>query len=374
MGVSVRCKNIMEKATYITWFYFTRAVFERHKLLYTMLLALKIQMKAGEVKGEEFNMLLKGGAALDLKGQKRKPGDWLPDNAWLQLCQIRAFREDRTLVVAKEYIASAIGKKYLVFPPLDIEGVWAESTTHIPLIFLLSPGSSPDDAINLMAKRKKIRVDAISMGQGQEIKAAELMKAAVVNGSWVLLQNTHLGLGYMRTLENTILGLEEVEPNFRLWITSEPHPLFPIGLLQMSIKMTDEPPSGIKAGLRKSYAWLNQDWIEAVNRDEWRPMLFALCFMHTIVQERRKFGPLGFCIPYEFNMTDLEASSIYMKTHMTEVELKKGQVSWPAVQYMTCEVQYGGRITDDLDRRLFKTYGSLYLEPKIFEPDMEFSP
>merc|ERR1712159_823386 len=375
MGVSVRCKNIMEKATYITWFYFTRAVFERHKLLYTMLLALKIQMKAGEVKGEEFNMLLKGGAALDLKGQKRKPGDWLPDNAWLQLCQLRAFREDRTLVVAKEYIASAIGKKYLVFPPLDIEGVWAESTTHIPLIFLLSPGSSPDDAINLMAKRKKIRVDAISMGQGQEIKAAELMKAAVVNGSWVLLQNTHLGLGYMRTLEGYINSMEEVEPNFRLWITSEPHPKFPIGLLQMSIKMTDEPPSGMKAGLRKSYSgFLNQDWLEAVNRDEWKPMLFALCFMHSIVQERRKFGPLGFCVPYEFNGTDLEASAMYMRNHMTEVEMKKGQPSWLAVVYMVCDVQYGGRITDGLDAVLFKTYGNQMLTPRIFEATFEFAP
>merc|ERR1711871_414803 len=424
--VSVRCKNIIETATHITWFYFTRGVFERHKLLYTLLLALKIQLKAGEVKSDEFNMLMKGGAALDLKGQKRKPGDWLPDNSWLHLCQlgytfpvfkgvtstilgnadgwkewydyedpeiqtipdyegrlnpfqklclVRAFREDRTLVTVKEYIAHAIGKKYLVFPPLDIEGIWAESTTHIPLIFLLSPGSSPDDAIMLMAKRKKIRVDAISMGQGQEIKAAELMKAAVVNGSWVLLQNTHLGLGYMRTLEGWIGSLEEVEPNFRCWITSEPHPKFPIGLLQISIKMTDEPPSGMKAGLRKSYnTFLSQDWLEAVNREEWRPMLYALCFMHSIVQERRKFGPLGFCVPYEFNTTDLDASAMYLRNHMTEVEMKKGQPNWSAIVYMVCEVQYGGRITDNLDRVLFGQYGLSLLTPKIFDPAFEFAP
>lgn len=424
--VSIRCKNIMEEASHLTWFYFTRAVFERHKLLYTLLLTLKMQMKAGEVKADEFSMLLKGGAALDLKGQKRKPGDWLPDNSWLHLCQlgmtfplfkdvtntilgnpdawqewydyedpevqpipdyegrlspfqklclVRAFREDRSLVVVKEYIASAIGKKYLVFPPLDIEKIWGESTTHIPLIFLLSPGSSPDDAIMLMAKRKKIRVDAISMGQGQEIKAAELMKAAVVNGSWVLLQNTHLGLGYMRTLEQYIGSLEEVEPNFRLWITSEPHPKFPIGLLQISLKMTDEPPSGMKAGLRKSYStFLSQDWLEAVNREEWRPMVYALCFMHSIVQERRKFGPLGFCVPYEFNATDLEASAMYLRNHMTEVEMKKGQPNWSAIVYMVCEVQYGGRITDTLDRVLFGTYGVQLLTPKIFDPSFEFSP
>jgi dynein heavy chain len=244
-------------------------------------------------------------------------------------------------------------------------------------MFLLSPGSNPHAAIEGLARRRTIRVDAISMGQGQEIKAAQMMEGAVVTGSWVLLQNTHLGLGYMRTLEEYITNKNSdpnnpIDPAFRLWITSEPHPQFPIGLLQISIKMTDEPPSGIKAGLRKSYSWIDTDWLEAVNRDEWRPMLFALCFMHTIVQERRKFGSLGFCIPYEFNQSDLEASAIYMRNHMTEVELKKGQVSWVAVAYMVCEVQYGGRITDDIDRRLFNTYGDSFLTPKIFDPAFEF--
>lgn len=36
------------------------------------------------------------------------------------------------------------------------------------------------------------------------------------------------------------------------------------------------------------------------------------------------------------------------------------------VRYMVCEVQYGGRITDDLDRELFNTYGEEYLKDGIF--------
>jgi len=421
-----RIKNIIDEATYITFFYVCRGIFEKHKLVYILLLSLKVQVKSGDLSSTDFNTFLKGGAALDIKTEKRKPADWIPDMAWLHLCQmakcvpifrdlcdliarnidswknwydmenpevcpvpeyegrltafqklllVRSLREDRMLVAAKDYIVDVMGKKYLVFKPLDIESTWAESSTKIPLIFLLSPGSNPNAAIEAMAKRKKIRVDAISMGQGQEEKADKLLTGAVMSGSWVLLQNTHLGLGFMNTLEGKLSKMDEsISPQFRLWITCEPHPKFPIGLLQISIKMTDEPPAGVKAGLRKSFNWINQDMLEAVSREEWKFLLYSVCFMHTIVQERRNFGPLGFCIPYEFNQSDLEASVMYIRMHMIDVELKKGTISWPAVSYMVCQAQYGGRITDDFDRVLFNTYGDAWLGPKMFDPAFEFAP
>jgi hypothetical protein len=61
-----------------------------------------------------------------------------------------------------------------------------------------------------------------------------------------------------REVENFLVKAEDLHEDFRLWITAEPHPAFPIGLLQMSIKITNEAPVGMRAGLRNSYAWVTQ--------------------------------------------------------------------------------------------------------------------
>lgn len=66
----------------------------------------------------------------------------------------------------------------------------------------------------------------------------------VVQGEWILLQNSHLGLTYMNELFMVLTETKSCHDDFRVWITTEEHVDFPISLLQISIKFTNEPPQG----------------------------------------------------------------------------------------------------------------------------------
>ena len=56
-----------------------------------------------------------------------------------------------------------------------------------------------------------------------------------------------------------------------------------------------------------------QDMLDAVNRPDWRQLLFVLCYLHSVIQERRKFGPIGWNVPYEFNQSDLSACTQFLQ-------------------------------------------------------------
>ena len=155
--------------------------------------------------------------------------------------------------IIEKYIADSLGERYVDGVVLDMNKMLEESSARTPLVCFLSMGSDPSNLIEQLAKRLGIEVKAISMGQGQEIHARRLVANAQHGGTWVLLQNCHLSLDFCDEILGTLMFTGHLNDRFRVWITTEAHAKFPIGLLQMSIKYTAEPPQGIRAGLNRTF-------------------------------------------------------------------------------------------------------------------------
>eukprot|EP00879_Flechtneria_rotunda_P033061 GHRR01036584.1.p1 GENE.GHRR01036584.1~~GHRR01036584.1.p1 ORF type:complete len:384 (+),score=107.65 GHRR01036584.1:171-1322(+) len=102
----------------------------------------------------------------------------------------------------------------------------------------------------------------------------------------------------------------------------------------------------------------------------WRRLLFGLCLFHAVVQDRRKFGPLGWNIRYDFTDSDLSVSLAQLQEYLDHYECPPFKV----LQYLVTEINYGGRVTDDKDRRLINTLVRTFCSPDLLEEGYAFSP
>lgn len=404
-----RIANLNEYHTYAVYRYTCRALFERHKLLFSFQMCAKILEVAGKLNMDEYNFFLRGGVVLDREEQmdnpcpgwlsdanwdniteldkltnfhgimnsfEQYPRDWNqwytspePESAclpgeWENACSevqrmliVRSLRQDRVAFCVTAFIINNLGSKFTEPPVLDMRAVVDDSLPRSPLVFVLSPGVDPTGALQQLAEQCHMsqRFQTLSLGQGQAPIATRMIKEGVKEGQWVFLANCHLSLSWMPQLDKLVeqLQVENPHPSFRLWLSSSPHPEFPISILQASIKMTTEPPKGLRANMTRLYQLITEpQFSRCTKTTSYRRLLFSLCFFHSILLERRKFLQLGWNIVYGFNDSDFEVSENLLSLYLDEYE----ETPWEALKYLISGVNYGGHVTDDWDRRLLGTY------------------
>jgi len=162
--------------------------------------------------------------------------------------------------------------------------------------------------------------------------------------------------GFLLDLEKKLdaFAAEGSNPSFRLFVSSDPNKAIPIGLLERSIKLTNEPPQGVKQNIKRAFTQFTKEDIE--DKDpKIKTILFALCYFHSVMLERRKFGPKGWNMKYAFNAGDLRDSAIVLNNYM-ESNASSGKIPWDDLRYIFGEIMYGGHIVDDWDRILCAAY------------------
>uniref|UniRef100_A0A670JQ67 Dynein axonemal heavy chain 11 n=1 Tax=Podarcis muralis TaxID=64176 RepID=A0A670JQ67_PODMU len=423
-----RISNLTEAITYFTFLYVGQGLFERDKLIFLAQTTFQILLRSKEIELTELNFLLRftiehtykspvdflttqswsairaialmdefRGLDRDIEGSAKRwkkwvdsecpekekfPQEWKSKTSFQKLIMLRALRPDRMTYALRNFVEEKLGSKYVDGTRIDLAKSYEESSPATPIFFILSPGVDPLKDVEALGKKLDFTIDSgkfhnISLGQGQEVVAEEALKKAARHGHWVILQNIHLVVKWLGTLEKLLEEhSRESHPDYRVFISAEPAPspeehVIPQGILENSLKIINEPPTGMLANLHAALYNFDQDTLELCTREqEFKSIFFSLCYFHTCVAGRLKFGPQGWNRRYPFNVGDLTICVNVLYNYLEA----NSKVPWEDLRYLFGEIMYGGHITDDWDRRLCRTYLEEFMNPSLLEGDFALAP
>ena len=273
---------------------------------------------------------------LDWAGLDRKP--------FQKMLVVRCLRPDRMTSALTNFIRSTLpeGNSYIecdsTLNSLEIlDSCLEDSTPRTPIYFILSPGANVVADLDKKAAenglQKGISYHNVSMGQGQDVVAMSRLETAHRNGHWVILNNVHLMPKWLVELEKKLdeYAAEGSHDKFRVFLTSDPSKTIPIGILNRCIKLTNEPPTGLKANLKRAWCFFPKEYIEEAD-SKTRSILFGLCHFHSIVMERKQFGPMGYNMKYPFSIGDLRDSATCLQNYMDN--MGGGKIPWQDLKYI----------------------------------------
>ena len=423
-----RLRNIIDKLTMNVYNYTSLGIFEIHKLMFSFQMTIMIIEGDGKLNRPELDFFLKGSTKLEQSGRS-KPYSWVQDSGWKDLTSLvelsdkyinlishleenekewrdwyelerpedaqlpgefkaltrfqfllvlRCFRPDRVINGVKKFIIEYFNNnEYYVTPPtVQIEKIYSQSNAKAPIVFILSPGADPLSDVQKLGEQLGFhgnKFKFISLGQGVEAAAKSTVEQSGQRGNWVMLMNCHLLPKWLKELEKILEQMTKPHADFRLWLTTLPTENFPLSILQRSLKVVTEPPDGIKLNMKSIFAQLSEESLEECPHFAFRPLVYVLSFFHAIVQDRRKYGKIGWNVSYDFNLSDFRVSFRLLSMYLSKAYNNKDEaVPWGSLRYLIGEAMYGGRVTDDYDRRVLVTYLDEYMGDFLFDKNREF--
>ena len=420
--IAQRCMMFIERLTYAVFANVSRGLFANHREVFSFLIATALLRSTNKISDDMWKLFLRGPADVDMdKFEDPAPG--MEERIWEKCCALsktlpvfkdfqdkvkgdyenwKPLIEDASIEIPKPYdtldmfykliIASCVarrkvvslvrllvrevlGEKFIAQADVDLAAPFADTSSDTPLLFVLSQGADPRESLERLAEKMNMgdKLSILSLGQGRGPTAAKLIKQAKRNGHWVFLQNCHLCPSFLPTLELIIQKLartaSKLHERFRLVLSSMPTDVFPISILRNSVKVTSEPPSGIQPNVTLLLHTLDPDsWEKCPKIRPWKKLLFSIALFHATIQERKRYGALGFNKIYEWNTSDFSIAVKMLRAYITQADT----VPWDALRQMIGDVIYGGRVTDDWDRRCMNAILDKFLCQEALNDDIYF--
>eukprot|EP01040_Poterioochromonas_malhamensis_P005875 gene5875-6317_t len=422
-----RLRNMIDTITRQIYDYTCTGIFERHKLMFSFQMTCMIMQGENQLETTILDFFLKGDTSLDAVTETSPASTWLGSGQWKdllclstltdiygelfrdfksntatwkewydlespesvpipsnfhtrltplqRLAVMRCFRPDRVYNAVKLFVIEIMGEKYVQPPVLDYARIFSQSSPFSPMVFILSPGADPQSDIQKFCDEMNMtnRFKFVALGQGQGPIAEQLLDVGYKRGHWILLQNCHLLASWLKVLEKILNEMKDPHKEFRLWLTTEPTDKFPLGILQRSLKVVTEPPDGLKLNMRATYSRIDSSVLEECPHWAFRPCLYVLSFLHAVVLERRKYGKIGWNVNYDFNESDFNISRKLLSLYLRKsFEDQDEFLPWGSLKYLIGDAMYGGRVSDDMDRRILKTYLEEYMGDFLFDDKQKF--
>jgi dynein heavy chain 1 len=297
-----------------------------------------------------------------------------PRVMWQRMLLIKAVRPDRFLAVASEFVAVVMGSNFLHRPALDLAATVAqESDKTAPLLLCSMPGYDASSQVDQLAQslNKKIKSIALGSPEGYEL-AEKAVTAAANSGSWVLLKNIHLAPEWLMVLEKQLHRLNK-HNDFRLFFTMEMNPCVPRNVIRISQTFVFEPPAGIKSSLKRSFGTIPPERLEAAPAE--RPRVYLLlAWFNAVVQERKRYCPVGWTKRYEFSDNDLKHGLDTVDYWVNVAAAGRSNIApekipWAALHQILCHVIYGGRVDNMFDTKSLASFIEQYFTPDAYNQD-----
>eukprot|EP00761_Pharyngomonas_kirbyi_P012437 gb/GECH01012464.1/.p1 GENE.gb/GECH01012464.1/~~gb/GECH01012464.1/.p1 ORF type:complete len:4713 (+),score=1227.40 gb/GECH01012464.1/:1-14139(+) len=294
------------------------------------------------------------------------------------LLALKVFRPDALAAGASEFVKTVFDDSFFHLPELDLNKIVKEETdSYTPLMLCSMPGYDASGYIEDLAVENSKQYRSIAMGSAEGFEQADqAITQATKSGIWVLLKNVHLSPNWLSSLEKFLHGLQlerKTNSNFRLFMTAEVHPKLPSNLVRRAHVFVFEPPPGVKANLSHTFttSLSSAQRVDKPPAERSRLHLIASWF-HAVAQERLRYAPVGWSKTYEFNESDLKYALYTIDTWVSIAakdrdNINPEQLPWHAIITLLGESIYGGRVDNDFDHKLLKSFLKSFFDPKAYD-------